>query len=300
MSTKQSNTRPFHVKTSFTCEKLPHVKSRGIRTKKRSRRGTKGKNCKKISKNKHVKQQDQKHTFSHTDHWSRQSCATITKNSTMEQLHADPAQSFWDNYKNAMGWQNKHFMNYWKSRCAALEFENQHLYNTIQLLTKTGSNLPVNLKTDGDLTHNQLPDDMEAEEDIESGKEKLKESNESMKGETCHENNQQALEENEDFSFEVNDEMMEFLAISAKHKMELKKKREAEREQEAAEIAQQVPSKAKLPREIMEERKVEMEKLYGADSAPMILGMETAMQLSYQKFVDRYHPKHWPNIPLNP
>jgi hypothetical protein len=47
----------------------------------------------------------------------------------------DPAASFWGNYKVAMEWQSKHFVNYWKSRCSALELENQHLYKTIEALS---------------------------------------------------------------------------------------------------------------------------------------------------------------------
>jgi gem associated protein 8 len=49
----------------------------------------------------------------------------------------------------------------------------------------------------------------------------------------------------------------------------------------------------------MAERRQEMSKLYGSDSAPMILGMETAMQLTFDRFVGKHQPKHWPNIPLN-
>jgi hypothetical protein len=52
----------------------------------------------------------------------------------------DPAASFWGNYKVAMEWQSKHFVNYWKSRCSALELENQHLYKTIEALS--GSEIP--------------------------------------------------------------------------------------------------------------------------------------------------------------
>jgi gem associated protein 8 len=40
-----------------------------------------------------------------------------------------------------------------------------------------------------------------------------------------------------------------------------------------------------------------MKLMYG-EAAPMILGMETAMQLSFDRNCDLRQPKLWPNIPL--
>jgi hypothetical protein len=45
------------------------------------------------------------------------------------------------------------------------------------------------------------------------------------------------------------------------------------------------------------ERSEEMKLMYG-EAAPMILGMETAMQLSFNRNCDLKQPKPWPNIPL--
>ena len=42
----------------------------------------------------------------------------------------------------------------------------------------------------------------------------------------------------------------------------------------------------------------EMQELYGAGAA-MIHGMETAMQLSFDRNTDRYKPRPWPALPLN-
>jgi len=42
----------------------------------------------------------------------------------------------------------------------------------------------------------------------------------------------------------------------------------------------------------------EMHELYGTGSA-MIHGMETAMQLSFDRNTDRYKPRPWPALPLN-
>ena len=45
-------------------------------------------------------------------------------------------------------------------------------------------------------------------------------------------------------------------------------------------------------------RTQEMSLLYG-NGAPMIHGMETAMQLTYDKNCDTKQPKLWPQLPLN-
>ena len=45
-------------------------------------------------------------------------------------------------------------------------------------------------------------------------------------------------------------------------------------------------------------RTAEMKLLYGKGAA-MIHGMETAMQLNYDRQLDLKQPKHWPHLPLN-
>jgi gem associated protein 8 len=53
-----------------------------------------------------------------------------------------------------------------------------------------------------------------------------------------------------------------------------------------------------LPRQqVGLQRTQEMKLMYG-EAAPMILGMETAMQLSFDRNCDLRQPKLWPNIPL--
>ncbi|XP_052599582.1 gem-associated protein 8-like [Peromyscus californicus insignis] len=46
-----------------------------------------------------------------------------------------------------------------------------------------------------------------------------------------------------------------------------------------------------------EQRRAEMQRLCG-DSAPKILAMEAAVQLSFDKYRDKKQPKYWPVIPL--
>jgi len=45
-------------------------------------------------------------------------------------------------------------------------------------------------------------------------------------------------------------------------------------------------------------RLVEMRELYGAGAA-MIHGMETALQLLFDRNMDRHRPRPWPALPLN-
>ncbi|MEE6522229.1 hypothetical protein FKM82_020667 [Ascaphus truei] len=55
---------------------------------------------------------------------------------------------------------------------------------------------------------------------------------------------------------------------------------------------------AQPPSERPGERRVaEMKKLYGEDAAK-IQGMETAMQLNFDRHCDKKQPKYWPIIPL--
>lgn len=55
----------------------------------------------------------------------------------------------------------------------------------------------------------------------------------------------------------------------------------------------------KLPpkEQVSEQKQSEMKKLYG-EMAPKITGMETAVQLNYNRQITRDKPHHWPNIPL--
>jgi len=45
-------------------------------------------------------------------------------------------------------------------------------------------------------------------------------------------------------------------------------------------------------------RGTEMRQLYGSGAA-MIQGMETAMQLNFDRNTDRHKPRPWPALPLN-
>lgn len=58
------------------------------------------------------------------------------------------------------------------------------------------------------------------------------------------------------------------------------------------------PTRSLPPSERPGERQgAEMKKLYGEDAAK-IQGMETAMQLTFDRNCDKKQPKYWPVIPL--
>ncbi|XP_059470127.1 gem-associated protein 8-like [Neocloeon triangulifer] len=286
MSTKACQKLAVLVQTGKKSDKLAIRKNQGVGKRKRARRRDK----------RRLRNRTNQHQQGRRNFPPRRVADHHNRLPAMNQKQ--PGHAFWENYKNAMEWQNKHFINYWKARCAALEMENQHLYRALEQVTCSSgenNNFQQNESNEGNKS-DYGPEDLNDEE-VNEPQEEVQEQKEQVE-EDLYEGECVEEEIEEDFTFEVDGQMLEFLEISAKHKIELKKKRDAERELEDAEGNKEEEEK-KLPKQIMEERKLEMERLYGAEAAPMILGMETAMQLSFDRFNDKYHPKHWPNIPLN-
>ncbi|XP_022254869.1 gem-associated protein 8-like isoform X2 [Limulus polyphemus] len=104
---------------------------------------------------------------------------------------------------------------------------------------------------------------------------------------------------------EITEEMIAFFEHSAKHKEELTKKKDRRSIEEEQYVSLENMSvtgpfrRSKLPSvtQPSTNRTKEMKELYGK-AAPTIHGMETAMQLSFDRFCDTKWPKLWPNIPL--
>lgn len=48
----------------------------------------------------------------------------------------------------------------------------------------------------------------------------------------------------------------------------------------------------------LKNRSEELKKIYG-DKAPKILGMETALQLNYERHLEKSNASYWPHVPLN-
>ncbi|XP_076351875.1 uncharacterized protein F10E9.5-like [Tachypleus tridentatus] len=105
---------------------------------------------------------------------------------------------------------------------------------------------------------------------------------------------------------EITEEMIAFFEHSAKHREELKamKKDKYSTEEEQYVSLENMSvtgpfQRSKLPPVTLSStnRTKEMKDLYGK-AVPTIHGMETAMQLSFDRFCDIKCPKLWPNIPL--
>ncbi|XP_078327174.1 gem-associated protein 8-like isoform X2 [Crassostrea virginica] len=113
-------------------------------------------------------------------------------------------------------------------------------------------------------------------------------------------------DDSEVYEMELTDEMVRFFAHSEEHR----KQRDASKEiigkdgrvQKRIEIeevkANKKPPTVSAPTERPGVRRTaEMTKLYGKGAA-MIHGMETAIQMSYDRTADIQQPKYWPNMPL--
>lgn len=111
--------------------------------------------------------------------------------------------------------------------------------------------------------------------------------------------------EQEQFEMEITPDMLDFFRHSAKHKKErdAKKKEQKASEDERIDIGDVNAGKNKatvLPPSDRPgfRRTTEMRLLYGKGAA-MIHGMETAMQLNYDRNCDLQQPKLWPQLPIN-
>ncbi|XP_030636393.1 gem-associated protein 8 [Chanos chanos] len=119
-------------------------------------------------------------------------------------------------------------------------------------------------------------------------------------------------EEEEESEFEcdvsnmdISEELRQYFAQTERHREELKKQQQMEAEQQGTYVLadqdlRRVSWRSALPPSERpgERRSAEMKKLYGKDAAK-IQGMETALQLSFDRNCDRKQPKYWPVIPLN-
>ncbi|XP_036397019.1 gem-associated protein 8 [Megalops cyprinoides] len=102
----------------------------------------------------------------------------------------------------------------------------------------------------------------------------------------------------------ITDELRQYFAQTERHREELKKQQQMEAEQENAYVLadqdlHRVSWCSSLPpaERPGERRGAEMKKLYG-ENAAKIMGMETAMQLNFDRNCDRKQPRYWPVIPL--
>ncbi|XP_033742472.1 gem-associated protein 8-like [Pecten maximus] len=123
------------------------------------------------------------------------------------------------------------------------------------------------------------------------------------KGSTSQEKKQASDSESEVFEMEITDDMVEFFAKSEQHKKERdaqkthKEQEENRLDLEGAKATKRAPTTAAPHERPGVRRTQEMLVLYGKGAA-MVHGMETAMQMSYDRNMDILQPKYWPNMPL--
>ncbi|XP_047359143.1 gem-associated protein 8-like [Vespa velutina] len=180
------------------------------------------------------------------------------------------ADAFWKNYAVAQEWQKRHSVIWWRSRCLALEHENELLRNKIRSLI--GQN---NQQTDNRKTYKRQQNNHKKDNNFQDN-EKRKEP-----------------KDDQDLEFHVDEDMMTFLEQSIRHKMELKQKREQELAASKKESIVSMEGGAAWALTRSKEAKL----LYG-DASPTILAMETALQATIERHKDKSKPQYWPNIPL--
>ncbi|KAK1167825.1 gem-associated protein 8-like [Acipenser oxyrinchus oxyrinchus] len=105
-------------------------------------------------------------------------------------------------------------------------------------------------------------------------------------------------------NMEITEELRQYFAQTEKHREELKKQQQLDAERQDTyvladhDLYRVSGRSAQPPVERPGERRMaEMKKLYGEDAAK-IQGMETAMQLTFDRNCDKKQPKYWPVIPL--
>ncbi|XP_048883890.1 gem-associated protein 8 isoform X1 [Brienomyrus brachyistius] len=105
-------------------------------------------------------------------------------------------------------------------------------------------------------------------------------------------------------NMEITEELRQYFTQTEQHREELRKLQQLEAERQGPylqadhDLHRVHMYGAGPPLERPGERRgVEMKKLYGEDAAK-IQGMETAMQLTFDRKCDKKQPKYWPVIPL--
>jgi len=225
--------------------------------------------------------------------------------------HTSVSRPFYPDMNSASWYQAKCFDSYWRNYSFVSSWYQEHM-NIVHRLTTQ----PVGIMGPPRVGTPKKPSSKSSRKSRSSKRAKnrrrAKERHRALKQqETLGETTQteaadtSGSEDGDDMEMEITEEMLEFFATSQKHKMERDiQKQEMDQEQEDVHInieqvvsGQQAPS-ASAPKEQPGLRRTEeMKVLYGAD-APMIHGMETALQLTFDRITDKCQPKLWPNMPL--
>lgn len=110
--------------------------------------------------------------------------------------------------------------------------------------------------------------------------------------------------DSEEFEMEITNEMLQFFAKSQKHREERDEKKlgpdgqeEKHVDVDSIKVNKKAPTSEAPKEQPGSRRTAEMLTLYGKGAA-MIHGMETALQMTFDRNMDVKQPKIWPNMPL--
>lgn len=225
---------------------------------------------------------------------------------------------FWRNYNKCVEWQERHKYSYWKSKAVALEYERDALVNYIQS-TCAHNGVEVNKNTEdmqrytrknvydyakpglnssseyisqhGHIPRKYRRGKRHRRRSRMSGRKLSTPSNQFDDDATYDEVIDVNPECEEEDDSKIDKDFLEFFKQSMKHKKELKKRKASEESDTTTDS-----STCKL-KSHSDQRFEEMRALYG-DKAPMILGMETAMQLTFERNCEKLNPVLWPVLPI--
>nr|XP_005168438.1 gem-associated protein 8 isoform X1 [Danio rerio] len=201
----------------------------------------------------------------------------------------DVYSRYWQHYQQAMNWNQKHKRAY-RSALEAGYFQTLYSMNPSATM--------------------QCYSDWHGNECLKnSHRDRLKEKRENeitgSDSEIEEESSDESQLECDVSNMDISEELRQYFAQTERHRQELKKQQQMEAEQQDSYILadqdlHRVSWRSTLPPSERpgERRTAEMKKLYGKDAAK-IQGMETAMQLTFERNCDKKQPKYWPVIPLN-
>lgn len=179
-----------------------------------------------------------------------------------------------------------HSVIWWRTRCNALEHENKLLRDKIRNLLSTNHPPKQYLQTFNCQSTSSCPQTIFQTPQAALNHEPVRNSEVKEK------------DDEEDLVFQMNDDMMKFLEQSMRHKRELKKMREESKKNEDMIECDDSKVEHDSARDWVQKR-IKCAKLLYGEACSRILAMETALQATNERHVDKAKPQFWPNIPLN-
>ncbi|XP_052283218.1 gem-associated protein 8-like isoform X2 [Dreissena polymorpha] len=210
-------------------------------------------------------------------------------------------QPYWDHYEHVMGWCQKHY-----ETCNKLShIQNSSSFNSYPMYMSEMPNMFPHYKYQhgGSHTGSVTGSEKSLQRRRRRGGRKQKKRKHNF---SCSDS--VGTQTHSEFEMEITQDMIDFFAKSAQHRRlrdEAKKGGQGKTEPEPDHInveqvstmAEKTPTVEPPSERPGARRTAEMKLLYGR-GAPMIHGMETALQMAFDRTADLMQPKMWPNMPL--